>query len=853
MKAVRHPVLAALAIVALVAGGALSLAPEAGAQSKSTADLAIAAQDVFTKYGCFKCHGDVHVRGDLNLRQLDKLLADKSQKILLPRTPRDSLLMQRVDDGTMPKTSTLPRVSPAEVKILLQWIAAGAPSPAEKVVEKVVLPLKQDVPAVNVTEVLRSRCASCHGGSKPESGLRIFNHAKLLKDKQVLPNDAAHSPLYQRLVAEDDNVMPPPGGGRTRLAPEEIAAVKTWIDSGAPPLETFVASTTSQRGDDYVLGAILKDVRVLKDGGKQTNLVRYFSFNHLLAQEVTAEGLEAHLQALTLILNHLSSQKEFERPQPIEETKTVFRVDISKLGWDVQAFKRIDTHTRKESGPSALNVFDLVLLEYPYAAFWEGSETYQKLLDEFLEPAHQVAPVPFIRGDWFINAAARPPLYEDMLQLPFSLEKLEKRLGVNSQAGLDNFTARRGGITDSGISKNNRVVERHSGRNTPYYWKSYDFNSSRGVQNMFRDPIDFNYAGGEMVWALPNGLQGYLLTNKGGTRLDAAPTEIVTDPLAADKVVRNGLSCMRCHEAGMRTFRDDVRPALDSLTSASPGFDLIAARKLYPEQKELDALLQQDARHYQDAVKKLFDGKPPKSIKLVLDQTSARFMDRPVAARAALAELGFGDPDREQSAFASRKLTTAGLVALAYGGAVRRDAWEDFYDQVVREARQGKPLVPLDGISKHEYQTLTGPDVTLEIRDARTNKKKKVLAPDDEVVIVIANRSKGDLFIDLIGTSINGYKVVLAENLVVAAGKEHRIPRKIKGNLGKESLTIYASAERLPPLDLVRLSETVRDAGSGMQDRVVHAFYKLKRTRSGWALAFDPASVVKKTVEFVTE
>ena len=58
-----------------------------------------------------------------------------------------------------------------------------------------------------------------------------------------------------------------------------------------------------------------------------------------------------------------------------------------------------------------------------------------------------------------------------------------------------------------------------------------------------------------------------------------------------------------------------------------------------------------------------------------------------------------------------------------------------------------------------------------------------------------------------------------------------RVVQWTTGNVGKESLTLWASAERLPVMELVRLSEAVREAGNGMQDRVVHSFYKLKRTR----------------------
>ncbi len=835
--------------------------PEATAQSKKPEELAAAAQDILTRYACFKCHGDGKIRGKLNLRKLDKILADKSQKILLAKAPKDSQLIQRIEDGSMPDSGTLPRLQPAEVAVLMQWIAAGAPAVSDKPPDKPVqLALKQDVPPANVTEVLRSRCASCHGGSKPESGLRIFDRQALLDKQIVVAKDAAKSPLYQRLVAADDAVMPPPGGGRNRLAPEEVAAVKAWIEEGAPPLEPFVAAPAEQRGEEYVLGVILKDVRALKDAGKQPERYRYFSFNHLLAQDVTAEVLEANRQALTLIVNHLSLLPTFERPEAIEKTNTVFRLDICKLGWDRQPFKRIDKATNKELGPSTLSIFDLVLLEYPYGAFLEGSETYQNLLAEFLEPAHQVAPVPYLRGDWFINSAGRPPLYEDLLQLPFTLEELEKLLGVDSQDNVNTYRARRAGVTDSGVSKNNRVVERHEARNTAYYWKSFDFSTSRGLQNMFRNPLDFHFAGGEMIWALPNGLQAYLITNHRGARLELAPTDIVTDRFATDKVVRNGLSCMRCHEAGMRSVRDDVRPALDNLRAGAPGFDVRAVRRLYADQKEIDALLQQDARRYQEAVKRLFDGKPPESISHILEQTSSRFLDQPIPARAALAELGLAEPDkaeREKALFGGRQLAAVGLVHLAYGGAVRRDTWEDYYDQVIREVRHGKPLVPLDSVTRHDYQAVDGPEVIIEARDAKTGKKKTTFVADDQVVLVVRNKSSSNLYVEVVGTSIRGFKLVPVETMVLAAGKEYRFPERgamiVKANIGKELLTVYASTQRLPPPELIRLGAKDKDTGRGMMDRVVHPLYRVKRDRGGATLSFDPATVIKRTIEITTE
>ncbi|MFX6246409.1 hypothetical protein ABTF77_21135, partial [Acinetobacter baumannii] len=82
------------------------------------------------------------------------------------------------------------------------------------------------------------------------------------------------------------------------------------------------------------------------------------------------------------------------------------------------------------------------------------------------------------------------------------------------------------------------------------------------------------------------------------------------------------------HETGIRGFRDDIRPALEGLNAGAPGFDLQAARRLYPEQKEMDLLVQQDTRRFLDAVTRLYDGKPP-ALASILEQTSVRFLDRP--------------------------------------------------------------------------------------------------------------------------------------------------------------------------------------------------------------------------------
>ena len=55
----------------------------------------------------------------------------------------------------------------------------------------------------------------------------------------------------------------------------------------------------------------------------------------------------------------------------------------------------------------------------------------------------------------------------------------------------------------------------------------------RGVQseqNIFAHPLDFSQDGGEIIFNLPNGLQAYLIVDREGVRIDAAPISIVSEP-----------------------------------------------------------------------------------------------------------------------------------------------------------------------------------------------------------------------------------------------------------------------------------------------------------------------------------
>ena len=140
--------------------------------------------------------------------------------------------------------------------------------------------------------------------------------------------------------------------------------------------------------------------------------------------------------------------------------------------------------------------------------------------------------IPSIHIDWFVATASTPPLYHELLSLPLTDKELETRLEVDVIRNLQNapgIHVWRAGFNNSGVSNNNRMVERHTSRYGAY-WKSYDFAGSVGTQNIFTHPLDFTHDGGEVIFNLPNGLQAYYLVNASGARLDAAPINIVSNP-----------------------------------------------------------------------------------------------------------------------------------------------------------------------------------------------------------------------------------------------------------------------------------------------------------------------------------
>lgn len=102
-----------------------------------------------------------------------------------------------------------------------------------------------------VRPILVNKCVECHSGMTPEGDLDLSSQAGFqaggMGGPLVDPNDVPSSSLLARLITEDESELMPPD---ERLQPEEIEAIRQWIEGGAAWPEQSAVLSTDDTADD---------------------------------------------------------------------------------------------------------------------------------------------------------------------------------------------------------------------------------------------------------------------------------------------------------------------------------------------------------------------------------------------------------------------------------------------------------------------------------------------------------------------------------------------------------------------------------------------------------------------------
>ncbi len=536
--------------------------------------------------------------------------------------------------------------------------------------------------------ILQTKCLDCHGphGTFTEN-LVIDSASGLVSTGAVVRGQPLNSNLYARLITTDNTKRMPLG--QPPLDDASLQVISDWIAAGAPNWETQHDVTFIPT--DAMLTAIQQHIQTLNPFDQP--FARYFTMTHLYNAGKSPEARNAYKIALAKLVNSLSWGFDIHNPHPIDDAETLFYIDLRNYDWDLR-----DAWTQIE------NV-------YPYAVAFDAETQaghHAKLtnLQQTME-----CEVPFVHVDWFLATASLPPLYHNILQLPETERELERELGVDADRNLQRDPGRRvwrAGTNDSGVSNHNRVIERHTARYGAY-WKSHDFAGSADAQNIFTHPLSFERDGGEAIFNLPNGLQAYYIADKSGTRINVAPTEIVSDPAAKDPAVHNGLSCIGCHTEGMKTFTDQVRTAIEQ--TANPPFDKNYALLLYVTQDRMDALLAEDTARYKIALEKtggVFGGIEP------VHRFHEAFQDALEAPDAAAA-VGLQTENFLSQIRVKSSLQNLGLTGLTSGSNVKRDAWTQQFSEIITALNSPDTPVTTTPSTVHPVQPT--PSGTVRIPD----------------------------------------------------------------------------------------------------------------------------------------
>ena len=393
----------------------------------------------------------------------------------------------------------------------------------------------------------------------------------------------------------------------------------------------------------------------------------------------------------------MSWKREVAVPKPIDAEATVFAIDLRDLGWDQHRLWRE------------------IQKVYPYGL--KHDHDANAAMRQLAQEVYQLAgtDLPQLRADWFIATAARPPLYHTLLHLPNHATALERMLLVDVRADFLRNKLARAGFATSGVSGQNRLVERHSAAYGSY-WKSYDFRPNRERGNLTQFPLGpifpdnpfprqaFQHDGGEIIFSLPNGLQGYLLTDGKDNRIDQGPIDVVNDALktSGTPAIVTGLSCMACHKHGMIRFEDTIRSGLAVAGEAGK-----KVSDLYPPQEEMNKLLKKDEVQF---LRALEEATAPFLKRGEDQQKDIREFPEPVGAIARLylkdldpegvaLELGIADPKELQALIkANARLRQLGLGPLLQGAMIKRESWEaskkpeSLFHEVANELELGTPF-----------------------------------------------------------------------------------------------------------------------------------------------------------------
>jgi hypothetical protein len=499
--------------------------------------------------------------------------------------------------------------------------------------------------------LLRERCAQCHSEA-PEGRDQLPLHASsnvttahMWALTKVNLRQVDHSKLVQRQSIEGHNCW-----SDCKQNGEQIRqAAQRWADAvkGTMPVSTLKVHE-GEITEDLVLQWIAAD-RAMNPG--EPAFIKYASLHRLRNRAVTPDDMNTARAGISKILNSTSYGPKIVNPVAIDPYYIVYRFDIRDYWsaarggranptratqiWDRVQKGNFNADDQK-AGPNTFGNADT-----PANSLAKDTPTFPNIAGFYPE---------YVDATQLGYTLSRPDVYADVMELGVFSPTLEASLGV-PQKGIESWKFN---TVDDAITINKRMLLRTDIPNG-YFWKGVDpFAQSpfifydRPVPEMdgfslvkttpvfaedgsYRMDLGLtldangNLAGGpqaqasEMIFSLPNGLQGYFIGGANNQiRVDAFPF-IVTDPRRGG--VRSGVfafggsperlltpaSCMACHMDGMNRTGDDMEHFMNANPNKFDAATTARVKQLYAGNAKVRENVERDREIYTKAMTQIRD------------------------------------------------------------------------------------------------------------------------------------------------------------------------------------------------------------------------------------------------------
>lgn len=520
--------------------------------------------------------------------------------------------------------------------------------------------------------ILQNNCAGCHEAPNKQGTLDFILEVDKLKSSGLLvPGSPETSRIYSRIAAGEM----PPQGQTQRPSNGDQTTLYQWIKvctlaSPAPVADAGGGSGGPGGGSGGAGGGtgmaaapfidnqmiarwMAADITSIRLDDQRFQ--RYLSLAHLQNAGATSDEMDLYRYALVKAINALSEGTQIITPRAIDPYQTVYRIDLRDLEWDASG-------TRADK-------WEVLVNGDPYAIeFVDDASTVVKQLSR--------TRVPMQSGNWLVYGGMQPPLYNALVDIPATLNDLQRQLGTNIAQDIAREDVWRSGFSNSGIAQLNRVIERHEipAGGSRVMWVSYDFAGNGGKENIFANPLDFESDASEIIFSLPNGMHGYMLVDGAGNRLDEGSDKVVVDRSQRDGNVINGISCIGCHDGGIKFKRDELRPYVDqSFNFDARTKDIVDV--IYSAPDTFQTLVAGDSSVFLQQIQKL---SPPPTVTAEPVSSVFHKFDEDVDLKHAAAELGVSS---EQLLTQLGRLDP-GLAPLV-SGKVKREVFRASFAQTV--------------------------------------------------------------------------------------------------------------------------------------------------------------------------